>query len=257
MRNKFFKKQDFLFLSEQSKYLVVNNSILQQKLKNAYLDKDIIISESSMALSSNVIVFTFFAFYRTSKLIKYRKNTKKKKAPKSLYSLSILTRKLLNNKVSNLVFKIHVLNLLLNKEQLSKLYSLSRKFIPILFSRGLNLFLDFLKVSVLFSKNLISITSYLIILGKIFRVLNKKKHNRFVFFMTVIFDDFVKNTSNDILGIKMIINGKLLGKTRAGTVKIEKGTLKINSIDSNVCFGKCHVYTLYGAFGFKLWVNYK
>jgi len=257
MKIEFLKKQDSLLVGEQSKYLIVNGDLLQKKLKSLYLDKDIIISETSIGYNSNILIFTLFVFYKTSKLIKYRKNTKKKKSLRKIISLSLLSNKLLKSKFSNIVLKIRVLNILVNREHLSKLYILSRRFMLILFSRGLNLFLDFLKISVLFSKNLISITSYLMTLGKIFRVLNKKKHNRFVFFMTIILDHFVKDASNEILGIKMIINGKLLGKTRSSSAKIAKGTLKVNSTDSNVCFGKCHVYTLYGAFGFKLWVNYK
>ena len=48
-----------------------------------------------------------------------------------------------------------------------------------------------------------------------------------------------------------------MGKTRASTVKIAKGSLVLNTVNAGCINDKMHVYTLYGAFGFKLWINYK
>jgi hypothetical protein len=257
MANKIISKQNSIFVGNQNKYFIVNNYLLQNKLKSLYSDKNIILSESHTAVVSNVLIFTTYAFYRTAKLIRYRKNTRKKKSLKRIKSLSKMSSLLLKNNSAKIIFKIMLLNLLINRSQVAKLYLSYKRFVSVLFSRGLNLFLDFLKVTDLLSRKLISVSGYLIILGRIFKVLNKKKHNRFVFFLTVVFDNLVKNISSDILGVKMVINGKLLGKTRSSTIKIEKGSLKINSLNSNISFSKCHVYTLYGAFGFKLWINYK
>ena len=49
----------------------------------------------------------------------------------------------------------------------------------------------------------------------------------------------------------------MMGKTRASTVKIEKGALSLTTINADCIENKLHVYTLYGAFGFKIWINYK
>lgn len=48
-----------------------------------------------------------------------------------------------------------------------------------------------------------------------------------------------------------------MGKTRASTIKIERGSLSLNTVNSGCIAEKMHVYTLYGAFGFKIWINYK
>jgi ribosomal protein S3 len=65
-----------------------------------------------------------------------------------------------------------------------------------------------------------------------------------------------KNISN-VLGVKFIVAGRLLGKMRANSSRIQIGAVPTQSVDKYIEFSKLHVYTLYGAFGFKIWVYRK
>ena len=53
-----------------------------------------------------------------------------------------------------------------------------------------------------------------------------------------------------------MINGKLKGKLRASSLKILVGKIGTQTISSEIDFSKVHVYTIYGCFGIKIWVNY-
>ena len=59
---------------------------------------------------------------------------------------------------------------------------------------------------------------------------------------------------SNIIGIKFIVNGKLQGKTRADSSCIQVGAVPAQTLDKNIDFSMLHVYTLYGAFGFRIWI---
>mgnify|MGYP001987542308 CR=1 FL=1 len=65
---------------------------------------------------------------------------------------------------------------------------------------------------------------------------------------------FIADLATDILGVKVLIKGRIKGKPRSNTVSIVKGLTPIQSISKNIEYSKLNVYTLNGAFGFKLWV---
>jgi ribosomal protein S3 len=60
-----------------------------------------------------------------------------------------------------------------------------------------------------------------------------------------------------ILGVKLIISGKIKGKPRSTTTCIQVGSVPSQSLAKDISFSKIHVYTLYGSFGFKIWVHKK
>ena len=62
------------------------------------------------------------------------------------------------------------------------------------------------------------------------------------------------NKTNRIKGVKFLINGKLKGKTRANSILIVKGLVPAQTISANIDFSKTHVFTVYGVFGFKIWI---
>ena len=64
------------------------------------------------------------------------------------------------------------------------------------------------------------------------------------------------DAKKNILGIKFLVNGKILGKLRSSSKLISVGSVPIRTINADIMFSQSHVYTLYGAFGFKLWVHY-
>ena len=161
---------------------------------------------------------------------------------------------------------INLLNLnnYLDRDLLNAFYKSFKRFVGVLFNRRFNLFIDFLKINALFLKSKVSSKVYLSLLGQIFRILPKSKHGRFLLFLKLLFKaliDISENSKNSfikpILGVKLLISGKLKGKPRSTVSCIQVGSVPSQSIDKNVDFSKIHVYTLYGAFGFKIWIHKK
>ncbi len=263
MRNLLKKRINTFGIINQNKFLITNSFLIKQELVNALFRKDILVSNINMSQSNNTTALNIEAFTRTSKLLKYRKTLKKKGLNSSKYTKYNKVNELVLNSLknqftnSNLLINYSNINKKIDKKILTNYFKTFRKFSTVLFSRGFNLFIDFLKIISLVDQNKINPKVLLILLGQIFRNLTKKKHTKFIFFIKTIFDNLITSDNNNVIGIKLIINGRLMGKTRASTVKIERGSLSLNTVNSGCIAEKMHVYTLYGAFGFKIWVNYK
>jgi len=131
-----------------------------------------------------------------------------------------------------------------------------KKFLGILFARRLTFFIDFVKITSLFFQSKIFSGLYLSLLGQIFQILPKRKHTKFFSFIKFLFT-ILANQNASILGLKLLISGKIQGKTRANSLFIHSGSIPNQTISKNIEFSKIHIYTRYGAFGFKFWVNKK
>ena len=109
----------------------------------------------------------------------------------------------------------------------------------------------------LFSQSNLSLNLYLFTLGNIFKVLPKNKHGVFLSFLKSLFQTLIVKKSllenSKILGVKFLISGK----PRSSTSCIQVGRVPIQSVSKSVNFSKLNVYTLGGAFGFKMWVYKK
>jgi hypothetical protein len=223
--------------------------------------KGFLVLNKSLSFGPNTVFLNFSTFYKTKKISDYRYNKIKFLKSKNLFLLKRLT--LQNVLVKNFfslkksLFLINVLNLnkLLKRKDLTLMYFSLKSFLNILFIRRFNLFIDFLKISSLFLNSKIDSAMYLRILGQIFCLLQKKSHTRFIFFLKVLFSTFLNNKINPLKGVKFIINGKIQGKLRASSTRILVGSVPIQTITANIEFSKVHVYTRYGAFGFKMWVH--
>jgi hypothetical protein len=263
MRNLLKKRINTFGIINQNKFLITNSFLIKQELTNALFRKDILVSNIDISQSNNTTALNLEAFTRTSKLLKYRKTLKKKTLNNSRYKNYSKVNSLILNSLknqftnSNLLVNYTNINRKIDKKVLTNCFKAFRKFSTVLFSRGFNLFIDFLKIVSLVDQNKINPKMFLLILGQIFRNLTKKKHTKFIFFIKTIFDNLITSENNNVIGIKLVINVKLMGKTRASTVKIERGSLSLNTVNSGCIAEKMHVYTLYGAFGFKIWINYK
>lgn len=263
MRNLLKKRINTFGIINQNKFLITNSYLIKQELINALQRKDVLVSNLDIAQTNNTTSLNIEAFTRTAKLLKYRKILKKKKLKNpSLNKHKKVNDLILNsfkNQISsnNLLINYYNINKNIDKKILTNYFKSFKKFSTVLFSRGFNLFIDFLKILSLLDQNKINPKVFLLILGQIFRNLTKKKHTKFIFFIRTLFDNLINSDKNEIVGIKLVINGKLMGKTRASTIKIERGSLSLNTVNSGCISEKMHVYTLYGAFGFKIWVNYK
>lgn len=156
---------------------------------------------------------------------------------------------------------LRIINKEVNEKIAKVFYIKTKRFIKTLLPRRFNLFIDFIKITSLFCENKIDIQAYLSLLAQIFRVLRKKTHSRFIFFLRELLslltvDKAKKKLSlkHDIKGIKLLINGKLRGKARSSSSCVQAGSVPIQSLDKKLSFAKIHVYTLYGIFGFRIWI---
>jgi len=233
--------------------------------------KDVLLTEKTLNFVNNQCFYNLELFYRTKKIVSY-KNKKKMhlkndNSPKTVFAKQNSLLKLFSNQFKNLqsnlfVFHVKVLNNLVDKNVVLQLFRTFRSFFYVLFNRRFNLFVDFLKFTFLLYIGKIPISAHLLLLGQIFKVLPKKTHNRFLVFLELVFKFLlIKKLSSKrniffstIKGIKFIMNGKIRGKMRSSSKCISVGTIPIQSLDKNIEFSKTHVYTLYGAFGFQIWL---
>lgn len=232
--------------------------------------RNIFLTSSNLNLNENKINLHLFVFFRTVKVIHLRRKIikyriKKVIKQKKSFFLQKFYQKLFFN---NLLFlrnyigflKLKNLNLLLcqreNKIIQAKMYFLYKKVAYNLFPRRFNFFIDSVKITTLFLKGFISTNFFVKNLGNIFKILQKRKHVKFLYFIKKLFKNLLETQSghNSILGIKCRINGKLRGKTRSSTCCIFIGQVPNQSLNKFVDYAKTHVFTVYGVFGFKLWV---
>jgi len=262
-------KKNLNLITENSKHFLYGYQFLSffEKLLSK---KNIYISKKTLNINSNLTHLNLDIFYKTSKTTQLRNKgatkRKTKKLPiffnKNEKLLKLFSEQLKLLKTTNFVFNIKNLNLSISKPTLGFFYHKIKKFLGVLFSRRFNLFIDFLKITTLFYENKIDSSSFLFFIGQIFKSLHKRKHNRFLFFLNLIFQLLIRkiprnsnlNNGECIQGLKFVINGKLQGKTRASSKCIKVGAVPTQSIEKNIEFSKKDVHTLYGTFGLKLWL---
>jgi len=262
MRNQIKNKINSFGIPSFSKQTIIDGFVSKELLKKGLLDKDIIVSDLNINQLNNTNYLNLNVFLRTNKLIKYRRLNKsaKQKSNTMNKDLNILTHLFKKNhsnlhfNANNIVINIKNINAFINNSNLDDFFDTFKKFNNSLFTRGYNLFLDFVKLTTLLNDKQIQADTYLLTLGLIFKNLNKKKHSTFIQFIKTICDSLIDRKI--IKGIKFSISGRILGKTRASCVKVERGAIALNTIDSNNQFAKAHVYTIYGAYGLKLWISY-
>ena len=261
-------KQNLNLITENSKLFLYGFTFLKN-FEKLLSKKGILVTERVLNFDNNQCFLNLTTFFRSIKMLNYRRKgfmLKKnlRKTPSSILNLFSTSFKLFGTNL--IVVSLKNLNKNLDKSIVNFFYKKAKRFTGILFARRFNLFIDFLKFSSFFFQSKISSNSYLFLLGQIFRILPKRKHNRFLFFLKTMFQSLVNelpkiypnvSTTSSIKGIKFIVNGKLQGKTRASSSCIQVGSVPIQSISKNIEFSKLHVYTVYGAFGFQMWVYRK
>jgi hypothetical protein len=251
--NSFINKKEFIFY-----YTILN------KLNRIFAKKGIVILDSNLNTFGNNFFIQFDIYYRTQKYLKYKFKTKKlnlKKVSnftKNKINLSPFFEKLFSKKNNNII-KVVNYNKKLSKEKLNKLYPKFKQFIFSMFSRRFNLFFDFLKLTSLLVDFSICTKQYLNLIVQIFHGIAKQSHSKFLFFIKYLFIEILDLTkkNSQILGIKLVLSGKIKGKTRASVSKVLIGSVPNNTISANIQFFKSHCCTLYGVYGFKLWINRK
>ncbi len=263
-------------MGQKKSLLTIKNEKFQKNLYNSTIDniiavymnislfkfffwqKKIFLTNILFFINENKYFITFFIFFRVAKLIYFF--GKKCKKIKQKYVLKYNNLKNLYNafkffKKNLIFFKFINLNFYLkNKVLLIKLFfkKLKKKGL-LLFPRRYNFFLDFIQLTILLLENRITLSFFINIIVEIFKILQKKNHSKFLSFIDFYFNGLIKKKSiNSILGIKLIISGKLKGKPRSTSYTKVYGTVPIQTLKYNIEYTKAHAFTIYGVFGIKL-----
>lgn len=241
---------------------------LLSNINRLFYIKRVLLKKCFIGVDSSLINFTFFLFYQNATLSKYKRKI-------DSLSTSCLNMNVRNNSIVNLLkkfssryflnrflFNIKILNNFVNRKMVFFFYSKLKRYISSLFSRRYNLFIDFLKLTSLFLTQHIDLLNYTKIIGKIFKDLSLRLHNRFVDFIKNLFLMLLEihknfNVSSYLEGVKFLLAGRIRGKERSSSKLLTLGRVPIQTLSKNVCFSSTHVYTVYGAFGVKLWVYQK
>jgi hypothetical protein len=226
--------------------------------------KNILVTQFTLNLNSNRIDFYLNLYYRKKKLIKFRKAKLQKNqiSVKKNENIYFFLLKYFKDKfnINTLNLKVKVLNRLIIFSFFFKHLKTNLKFFKkSLFERRLNLYFDFLKIIALYQVSQVSLDAVVMLLAEIFQRLSKKKHGVFIKFIKVLFKNIFldynsKSFYNRVKGAKFILAGKVKGKLRAKTTSMFFGSVPISTQSKAIHFAKCHVYTIYGTYGIKLWV---
>jgi hypothetical protein len=227
--------------------------------------KKILLTEYTVQADAGLIKLNLSLYYTTLKGTFYRdilEETNLVLTKNKVYFYNKALNRLLRYysrlyKFNTFFFNITNLNFFLKgfQKQMKSLYSLFSRFISTLFVRRFNLYLDFIKLTVLFCHNLIPLQAYITIWAKIFQFLTKRSHTQFFNFTKTVFDYLTNFEASKISGIKFLIKGRIKGKDRATSMLIKVGKLPLQGFKTTIDYSSIHVYTLYGAYGIKIWTS--
>lgn len=224
------------------------------------------------SLDTNLVFINFFLYYQNSITSKYKRKIKKKNSAfvLSTYSknFSTIFRKYIDKLGYNLyMLRVVNLNALVDKQKMPFLFDCLKSFSSSIFARRYNLFLDFIKMTILFFDNYIDLSGYIKVWVRIFKYLSKRLHGKFFFFVKKTIESLIllnkkkfrkqkifKNKIQFCLhGIKFLLTGRIRGKFRASSTLIQIGSVPTQTLNKNIDFASSHVNTLYGVFGLKIW----
>ena len=246
--NKFFVKQ----------YLINKN------LAKLFLLKGSLLLQFNLTFSINKVII-LYSYYIFSRKISFFKRLginslfNKVKLQTNIFE-QLLKNKLKFFRVNFIIYKFSCLNNKINKIHLTFVYSIFKKYLNFLFVKKFNLFIDFLKILILFNNYTanLELQSFIYILGMIFKNLHKKIHSKFFVFLNSVIKFLIQNKFfKNILGIKFKVSGKLKGKPIASTFVCIKGKISTQTFINNVKYVQEDIFTKYGVFGFKFWIRYK
>jgi hypothetical protein len=248
MKNNYFIKN---ITKTNNRYSNNNNYLLSSNLLCALQNKNVVVSNINLSEKENLNNLELNVFYRANKIKNYKLKFKTIKKSKKLNTkLTELFKK------NNLKIKLKNLNKLVAKGKLTLLFKKFKNYLNRLFLKRTSLFCDFLKIILLVANKKASVWSLVYIMSLIFKPLQKRQHGMFVSFINEIFNYLLKR-KNNIIGIKMIIAGRLKGKPRSSYAKTTLGKISLTENKANIETAQHHIYTIYGCFGLKLWINFK
>jgi len=243
-------------------YLFGKQYIILNTLKRLLLIKGGLVIKCNITLTVNKFILLYY-FYVFSRKISFYKRLGSSTINTKPNLKLMLFEKILKNcfkflRINSLIIQLCCLNSKVDKLQILYIYKLFKKYINILFVKNFNLFIDFLKIIVLFNNMQIEIESFIYIISVIFKKLHKRLHNKYFVFLNTLIKFLLKNKySCSIVGIKLKISGKLKGKPIASNHVYLKGKISTQSFSTNIRYSQKDIFTKYGVFGLKFWIRYK
>jgi small subunit ribosomal protein S3 len=226
--------------------------------------KNILVTHLNLHLNNLNLNVNLDIFFRKKRLINLRRRTVQKSVTINSIKLDILNFLFKNIKTkfnfNNINLQFRIVNKLLIVPFFFKfLKKKLRYFKKTLFERQLFLYYDFLKITVLYQLGHVTIDTFIVLFGEIFERLHKGKHGKFLQFFRIFFNLIIKRYKyysfyRKIIGVKFKLSGKIRGKLRAKVTTLKFGAVPINTIEKNIEFSKIDVFTIYGVYGFKLWI---
>lgn len=260
LKNKIISKYPQLLnhtncLTKSKRLNFLENYNLILGLEQLLSTKSILCNAPSLSKLDSNYKIQVFAFYRTKSLLKYRRKLKSDSDESLTLSSKNAIDLFFKRNFGNI--ELVCLNRRIDKDCVKKDYAFYRRYKHQLFNRNYNLWLDFIKATNLVIKKIADVSVLLNLFGLLFKHLNKRRHGKFKQFVTNLFDHILKSYSKEIKGLKLVVSGRLSAKPRSSISKIERGTLNLTCKDADVHSTQMHVYTIYGAFGLKLYINYQ
>lgn len=264
----FSLNHSYNLINNNSKTFLINLKFLNF-LKILFEKKNVLLLETNVIILNNICYCYFNFFFKSKKILslkKKRRNAKTLlKAKKYLKLNKFLNKTLRLNRNTLIFFSIKNLNRVINKKLIKFFYQYLKRFARMYFQRTFNLFIDFIKICSLFCEGKVKSKTFLLFLNFIFKSISKKAHLRFLSFLKDLFRTIIYRApfiskivkQNPILGIKLMISGRLRDKPRASFHCIQEGSLSTTCLSHQLDYSRIHVYTILGVFGFKIWISRK
>ena len=83
-----------------------------------------------------------------------------------------------------------------------------------------------------------------------------KRHKPLIKFLNRFFNSFIKTNFSKILGLKILIKGRLNSAPRAKSKIINIGSVPIQKITANIDFAQTTISNFNGSYGVKVWISY-
>lgn len=260
------KKKNYKIFYERTSYIELGNSQrivlyhnILKSFQKLFQSKGILIIKNNISTINSTTLVVLSIYFENKKLLSL--NTKKKNLnllPLKVCSfLPTLTQKVFMES-NSLSIKFVNVGRNLNKFLLTFYHLKLKKELKIIFLKNINLYIDFLKLLVMYLTNKAGISILLILLLKIFRPLSKRTHGRFFKFLKTLFNmmtglNDARFNAYSIKGLKLVINGKLKGKARSSSILIKSGSLPLQTLNKPIEYLCATSFTPMGTFGFKLW----
>ena len=83
---------------------------------------------------------------------------------------------------------------------------------------------------------------------------HKKKHYYLFSILKKYFNILIFSKISRIKGLKIAVSGRINGAPRAKTLKLQVGSIPLQSFESSISYSNTTAYTPNGTFGIKVWI---